>query len=409
MNRDIICGLDIGTFKICLSCGRVEPSGRIDVLANLALPAQGMDAGRIADSKKLSASVREAMDRLRKLSGLKVRRVYANIDSPDLRVKLCKGEFCFGQKTELKQFHLQQLIDSCISANIPLDRKVIQIGFKNFRLDDKEDSAFPEGRYAYKVNLEIAAISLPIPIIKKFCSCIRDAGLILEDAAPSGCAQAWSLFKNCQPEIKKTVILIDIGAGLIKILLLEDNLAKDIIILPQGARTITEDIAAKIKLSFDCAEQLKLNYGRADYTMGNSTQKIIINDKHTNRIIQPQDLYKIIALRVDCLLQEIKKALLKLNYEREKISEIIITGGGSIMEGFLEKAEEILAKPVKMGFLSGVKDSLIQTQSGLYATSIGLIQLGSNSKLQKNSWARLRFNPFSYILKQTRQLHQEYF
>ncbi len=408
MVKDVICGLDIGTSKICATCARVGPCGKIDILASQTAPMQGMKAGRITDSKKVSACVREAMEKLRKICGFKVRRVYANIDSPDLRAKLCEKIVSFGERTELKKSHIERLVDSCISSNVSLDRKVIYTGFINFRLDNKTDYIYPEGRCAYEVKLNIVIVTVPIPTIKSFINCIRTAGLVLEDIAPSGCAQARSLFRDFKQGSRKNDILIDVGGGLTKIFLLKEKAVKDMAILPQGAQNITEALAVNLKLSFNCAEQLKLNYGRAHYENSSLTQRIIVKDGLA-RIIEPRRLCEIIVLKVDGLLQEIKKTLLKLNCEDEKISEIIVTGGGSIMEGFLERAEKALGKPVKMGFLFAVKDSHIQTQSALFATSIGLIQLGLKNRPGKKSFARVKSSPLIYTLNRARQLYREYF
>ncbi|MBU3934001.1 MAG: cell division protein FtsA [Candidatus Omnitrophica bacterium] len=411
IGKDYICGLDIGAAKLCATCGRLGPSGKIDILASQTVPAQGVKAGRIIDGRKLSACVRDAIERLRKMCGFRIRRVYANIDSPDLRAKACEEKVLFEKKTRVKKIHIARLIDSCIFSKLPLNRKVIHTGFRNFILDNRISCIYPEGCKAHEVKLNIVIVSALIPAIKDFIKCIRDAGLILGDMVPSGCAQALAFFAGSAEKIsEKNDILIDVGSALTKISLLKDKLLKDMAILPQGAQSITENIAVKLKLSFNCAEQLKIKYGRLLISENKFfTQKIIIKDKLINRVVQPRQLYEIIALKVEGLLQEIKRALLKLNYEDENIGQIVITGGGSILEGFLERAEQTLGKPVKMGFLSAVKDNRIQAQSALYATSIGLIHSGFKSRDKLNSFTGAKFDPFMRVFNQARGLYQEYF
>ena len=411
IGKDYICGLDIGAAKLCATCGRLGPSGKIDILASQTVPAQGVKAGRIIDGRKLSACVRDAIERLRKMCGFRIRRVYANIDSPDLRAKACEEKVLFEKKTRVKKIHIARLIDSCIFSKLPLNRKVIHTGFRNFILDNRISCIYPEGCKAHEVKLNIVIVSALIPAIKDFIKCIRDAGLILGDMVPSGCAQALAFFDGSAEKIsEKNDILIDVGSALTKISLLKDKLLKDMAILPQGAQSITENIAVKLKLSFNCAEQLKIKYGRLLISENKFfTQKIIIKDKLINRVVQPRQLYEIIALKVEGLLQEIKRALLKLNYEDENIGQIVITGGGSILEGFLERAEQTLGKPVKMGFLSAVKDNRIQAQSALYATSIGLIHSGFKSRDKLNSFTGAKFDPFMRVFNQARGLYQEYF
>lgn len=441
MKKKFVCGLDIGTFKICVSCGMLGPLGRINILGSVTIPTRGIKAGRIIESKKVSACIKDAMVRLRKLCGLKVQRVYANIDSPDLRVKMCKGKACFGQGWRIKRRHyFDRLIDSIISAGVSLDRRVLYTGFSNLIFDNQGTPVYPQNRSnnSGNIDINIVAVTALLPTINNFIKCVKDAGLILEDMVPSGCAQALSLFRGSPPSFLPEVVngqvasqgqaklnaerddlLIDIGAGQTKITLLENRLVKDIVLLPVGAQDITEDIAMKLKLSNENAEQLKIKYGQVHSLQGPFSEKVILYDRPANKIVQSQRLCEIITYRVDCLLQEIKKALLKLGYKDERICEFVVTGGGSVMEGFLERAEQAFGKQVKMGFLHAIKDQDIQWRSASYATSIGLIHFGLTRPWSlKNRFSALankglsrpeRFNSITSIISQTRKLYAEYF
>lgn len=407
--RAFICGLDVGTFKTCAICAKVESSGGVDILASQIVPTQGIKAGRIIDTKKVSACVKEAIERIYKICGVRVRRVYVNIDNPDLKVKTYEEKILFREKTALCRSNVDSLINSIISSRTPLDRKIVHIGFRDFILDNKISCVDPEGHSVHNLRLNIAAVNAPIPSVKDLINSIRGAGLILEEMFPSVSAQALGLFRGNRTGVEKYNILIDIGAGLTKISLLKAGLVKDLMILTKGAQDITEDIAIKLKLSFDCAEQLKIKYGQTYPESGLCPQKIIVKDKLANRIIQFKDLYKIIISNVDNLLQEIKKVLLKLDYEGQNDIETIICGGGSIMEGFLERAEFILERPVKMGFLSEVKDSHIQSQSAIYATGVGLIYCGFKSRAKPHLLSRIKYTPFINIIARAKRLYHEYF
>lgn len=409
MKKKLICGLDIGTFKTCVACGTVDLSGKLEILATQTVPTSGLQAGRIIDGKKVTASIKDAIGKLRKVDKLRVRRVYANIDSPDLTTKVCEKKVSFKEETLLKESHIFKLIDSCITSQTSLNRKIIRTGLQNFILDGRIDCIHPEGQKASEVKLNIVVISALIPTVEAFIKCIRAAGLIVEGLLPSGCAQALGLFRDDSTPLKKYDFLIDVGSGLSKLYILKDRLVKELAILPLGSQNITEDIARKLKVSFDCAEKLKTKYGQTHYEDKSLGPKVIVKDKLTNKIVDLGHLSEIIAQRVDWLLHEIRKALLGLNYTNEEIGEIVVTGGGSILEGFLERADKVLGRPVKMGFLSCVKDNHIQANSSFYATSIGLIQFGSQNRTKLNSFARLKLIPIMRMLNWVKELYQEYF
>lgn len=390
MRNNIICGLDVGSAKLCATCGRLKPGGEIDILASQIVASQGKRASQIIDARRLSACIKDALREVQKKSGIKVRRVYASIDSLDLKAKIYEKELSPSEQIKVKKRQFHSLISPFVNQHTPLNRKVLYTALSD---------STPKERF------EVVLVSALIPTVNTFIRCIKDAGLILEDLVPSGCAQALSFHRDFQGKTKNN-ILIDIGAGLTKISFFKDNLVREIVILPFGAQAITEDIAAKLKLSADCAEKLKIKYGRILCEDIPHNQRIIVKDKAQDKVVSAQDLDQIIIARVDHLLHKIKKALLG---SQERESQIIVSGGGSILEGFLERAEKIFQRDVKMGFLYAVSDSNIQAQSALYATSVGLIHFGARYKDRKNLFSAKKIGLLKDMLNQTKGLYQEYF
>jgi len=364
IKSNIICSLDIGSSKICATCASVDDSGKINILGTQTAASEGIESGKIVDSEKLSLCIRDVCKKLRKTSGIRPRRIYLNIDSPDLKVK-----------------------DS--STDVSLDRKVFYIDTAGSRS---------------------SCVSVFIPTLNTLIKCIQDAGLVLEGLVPSGCAQALAFFKDSDIFRKKTCVLIDIGASCTKLSLFKEGVIADIIVLSFGSRALTEEISVKLKLSSECAEELKFKYAKVSSKERYLKQRIIVKDRVAMRIIEGSHLYEAILPKVDYILQEIKKALMKLDCDYTEADELIATGGAVIMEGLLEHAERFLTKPIKMGFLSAVSDSRIQTQSALYATSIGLIHYGFKNRNTKGTLVVVgSFPSFRGIFGWLKDLYRDYF
>lgn len=368
MRNKRICGIDIGSHKVCVSCAEVLPSGELDLLGVSMLPSQGIKAGRIIDVKKLSACVRGACANLRKNCGVKIKKTYVNIDNLDLKLK----------STE----------------DVSLDRKIIHSIEQPF-LD--------------KAKFNPTYISALIPAVDTLTQTLKFSGLALEEMVFSGCVQAAVFFKESDSISSKKQILIDIGAGLTKIALFKGNVMCDMKILSLGAQSITEAIARELKVSIDCAEELKIKHGRLD-CHGLSGEKIIIKDGSLSKIIFRDSLCKVIALNVEQLLSHIKTILFKFNSQDTEFTEIIVTGGGAALEGLLERIEAMLNRSVKMGFLYQVKDRHIQAQSVLYATSIGLIYFAHKRREHmRTNFGGTRLSPIKNLFNRAYDLYQEYF
>jgi len=89
-------------------------------------------------------------------------------------------------------------------------------------------------------------------------------------------------------------------------------------------------------------------------------------------------------------------------------SGVILTGGGAIMEGMPELAEQIFNVPVRRGTPAGVEGLVDLVNSPMYATGVGLVLYGSRNKV------RTRFkvgegNVFSKVTHRMREWIGEFF
>lgn len=363
MKNKIVYSLDIGSSKICAVCASFSDSGKIDVLATETVASAGVETGKVVDTQKVASSIKDVFRQLRKVSGIKPRRIYVNIDSPDLRVR-----------PETKE--------------LSLDRRII---------------------YTNNVRGKSAAVSVFIPTVNSVIKSIRSSGLILAGLLPSGCAQSLAFFSDTEDFQKKRYILIDIGAGSTKISLFNNGLIEDIIVVPFGAQSITEDISAKLKLSSSAAEEIKRKHARVSSDQNFLNQRIMIKDRVATRIIYGRQLHEVVLVGVGRILDEIKKALTRLDCDYKEVDELVISGGGAVMEGVLEKAERVFGTAVKMGFIQTVNNRRIQVQSALYATSIGLVRYGLQNKNRKVLTGRRKSLRLKAMANWAGDLYRDYF
>jgi cell division protein FtsA len=77
------------------------------------------------------------------------------------------------------------------------------------------------------------------------------------------------------------------------------------------------------------------------------------------------------------LLELVKDQLWKAVENERLIAGIVLTGGGSMLDGMLELAEETLGMPVRQGLPLGVQGLTDELSHPVYATSIGLALFGA--------------------------------
>jgi type IV pilus assembly protein PilM len=139
-----------------------------------------------------------------------------------------------------------------------------------------------------------------------------------------------SIRSNFEHELS-LVLLIDFGASRTKLSIVEFGTVKSFHIVGRGAADITESISKSLSISFAEAEKMKKEYG----LYGNPNEK---------------SLADIIKIHMDYIFSETNNVLLgfEKKYNRT-ISKVILTGGGCLLKGLKEVAENNFKAEVEVG------------------------------------------------------------
>ena len=178
------------------------------------------------------------------------------------------------------------------------------------------------------------------------------------------------------------VVLLDVGAGNTNILLYEEDKLSDFWILPVGGDNVTRDLSFGLHAPFAEAERMKKEFGYALRSLvpdPNLKVSLLDSSGKTRNSVDLGKINEIIELRMREFFSLIKEVLEKRKYMVS--SGIVLTGGGSLLRGSQELAEEIFQLPVRIGVPHSVKGEFRDTVSSpLYATAVGLLEIGFERK-----------------------------
>jgi len=115
------------------------------------------------------------------------------------------------------------------------------------------------------------------------------------------------------------VVLIDFGASKTKLSIIEEGIVHVFHVINRGGCDITKNIVSSLGVSFDEAEKLKRTHGL---------------DSNSN-----PEVAEIVKLSVEYILADANSVVFAYQKKYNKtISKVILTGGGSLTKGLLEKA-----------------------------------------------------------------------
>jgi cell division protein FtsA len=123
------------------------------------------------------------------------------------------------------------------------------------------------------------------------------------------------------------------------------------------------------------AEDLKIRYACALAKLANAEETIEVPSvgERAPRRMARQTLAEVVEPRYEELFSLVHAELKRSGFEELCAAGVVLTGGGSRMDGVIELAEEVFHMPVRSGvpqYVSGLADAV---RNPVYSTGVGLL------------------------------------
>lgn len=347
-------GIDIGTYNVKIADIIVDKeSVTISKPVVLRTPRFLVQNGRIADREEFAGLLKNAT--AEKSYNLKKAVVVLN----DSMVITRDRELPAARLKEL-----EQMVKLDASEFLPLDISEYTIRYKVL-LPSKENPK--------KTNY-ILMSSIKNDILTDFCEVLRDAGIkpVAIDTTINGMIKYIKRsFSSLKAENGKTIVFIDFGASLAKIVIMQDGILAYQHILNHSSQKMDIMLSTGLNIEREQAEEYKIEYG-----MGHL--------KEITRDDMAKNVGNIINNQVDIILADVYKHI--QNYVSRSggkaVDSILLTGGMAGMKGLSQYIHESFNIPCGVAALNE-------------AVNFGLDE-GQNQKLEESAFAGL-FPLFSNI------------
>jgi cell division protein FtsA len=155
-------------------------------------------------------------------------------------------------------------------------------------------------------------------------------------------------------------------------------------VLPTGGDHFTNDIAVGLRTPVPEAERIKVKYGCALASLVDDDQTIEVPSVggRKPRVLSRHILCEILQPRTEEIFNLLQEEVARAGYENSLTSGLVVTGGGGILEGVPEIAEQIFDLPVRRGSPAGVGGLIDGVSSPIYSTVVGLVMYGALSPAQ---------------------------
>lgn len=383
---EIVVGLDIGTTKICVVVGEVSDTAT-DIIGVGDHPSRGLRKGVVVNIDNTVESIKKAVAEAEFMAGCEINTVFAGIAGGHVRSFNSTGVIAIKDR-EVKPQDVDRVIEAAKAVAIPMDREVIHILPQEFILDGQTGIKDPVGMTGVRLESRVHIITAAVASAQNIIKCANKAGLDVGDIILQQLASSEATL--AQDEKDMGVAILDIGGGTTDIAVFSDGSLKYTSVLSIGGDHVTNDIVVGLRTPAHEAEKIKEKYGCA-------LSGLITNDENIEvpgvggrkpRVESRKFLTEIIELRMEEILELAFRDLEKAGFMETLTAGVVLTGGGSLLEGVVELAEKVFNVPARRGTPQGVGGLSDAVKHPKYATGVGLVALGIRSS--KRNQFRIR-------------------
>jgi len=375
--------IDVGTTKIVALVGRVDGRrGLAEVLSYGEAPSHGLKRGVVVDRTAARESVVDAIEACGGPAGFRGPAI-VGIAGGHVRSHNVEATLLNRSRDRRITDRFVKRLETEARRSVPggEDDQVIHVVPRSFVLDGTEGVKQPVGLAARRATMRAHVVSGAVSSIQNLLGAVEDSGVRISRVVLEPLASAEACLLEADRELG--VALLDIGGGTTDLAAFARGSLAHTAVIPIGGESFTSDVAYGLKIPFETAEELKTRYGTVLSKTIDSVAAVPLHDRHYS------------AHFVSEILEY--RALEVLEYARHTLDDsglldrlpggVVLTGGGSLLEGMDVLAERVLGTRVKLAAPRRVKGGESKPlQKPQYSTSVGLLYFGAeNNDLRAKS------------------------
>jgi type IV pilus assembly protein PilM len=301
-----VIGLDIGSSSIKaveIAMKGKDKGFELRSLGVAPMPSEAIVQGAFLNSSAIVESIQEAIQAGR-------------IKSKDVAAAVA-GHSVIVKRVSLPAMTREELEDQIqweAEQYIPFDVNEVNLDFQIL------ESSEGEGQ------MDVLLVAAKKDLIDDYVQVITEAGLnpVAVDIASFAVENAYEI--NYEPEPEGVVALVNIGAQVVNINVVQDGIPAFTRDITTGGNQYTEEIQKALSVSFDEAERLKVG--------GDSSEQ--------SQEVVPQEVEHAIRSVTDTVVGEISRSLdfFTATAAESRIGKVMLSGGGCRVTGFVKNFQE---------------------------------------------------------------------
>src|SRR5215813_6638473 len=379
-------GLDIGTSKVTCIVGGPSEEGVLQVLGIGESESRGLRKGVIVNPDAAVESIKRAVEEAERMSGMQAEEVTINLAGSHIMGFNGQAIVAVASREhEITSDDVRRAIDSACAIQLPAGREIVDRLPQEFIVDDQDGINDPIGMTGARLAVKVHIVTSPVTARQNAINAVNRAGLIVADMVLEQLAAAEASLTEDDKEYGAA--LVDIGAETTGLIIYQRGAVQHTAVFPLGGSHFTNDIAFGPRTPIPEAEKIKRTVGCACSSSLSEMERGELVDVPSvggrpARQLSRQILCDILQPRAEEVLMHVADEIKDAGWERQLSSGIVLTGGGALLHGMAEIAEQVFDAPVRLEYpernrFGGLIEDI---QSPAWAAAAGLSLLAHRAQ-----------------------------
>lgn len=379
-------GLDVGTSKVRCVIGEPGDDGKMNIIGVGEADSKGLRRGIVTSAEAVSESIRKAVGDAERVAGVDVDSATVNLSGEHFKGENKNGVVAVaGPEKEITEEDADRAIESACAMPLPPGWDIVNRVPQEFIIDGQDGITEPVGMSGSRLEALVHVVISPSAARQNLVKAVKRAGLDVEQTLLEPLAAAESTLSDDDREYGCAIV--NLGSEITSLMIFGRGAVQHTAVFPFGSMHFTKDIAVGLRVSIPEANKIKHAFGCvASFLLDDDERSEVIEiqpvGRNETRGLSKEILCDIMQPRAVELLQHIAR---EANSAKAQISGgVILTGGGSLVRGMCEMAEQVFDAPTRLGFVEpeyfgGLLDN---ARSPAWATACGLALTSMKSHLR---------------------------
>ena len=384
MAAPFITALEIGTTTIKVLMAEVREDGGLMAAGLGECESRGVRKGEIVDFELALDAVRRTMEAAEAAAHKSIgESVYLVASGGRAESLLHVGGIPVLNEYEepggeITREDIDQALEVARKIPLPDDRIRLHTLQQNFEVDGRGGIVNPERMLAEELRVGMLLIHGQRAVVENLKKMTENVPVVCADAAFGGFCSAQAVLA---PEHKRAgVVVIDLGGGTTDYIVYNAGLVKLAGSIAVGGDHVTADICSGLNLNRRQAEALKKESGSALINRLQNDQNISIPAEggFSGRVVRAATLHTIINARMEEIFKLIAEKIEEDGLSGMLSAGVVLTGGGSAMEGITDLAQQVFNAPCQIGRIHDCVGLSTKQEGARFAAAIGCVRYAAS-------------------------------